>query len=170
MKQTLHYKALLLFLLVLVHSSKLSARFLLSKQGNLPPLPTLLEIVCCFQKLKFCMFCRERGFEPERNHQRRDFCANGGQWIDNECKLQPFSVLSGFRHKWTTAYISFFLVFFICFQQLMGLEVCRGGDEECFKRRIIAEAHLDYIYTQHHKPWHFKFINWIKCHGFPCPT
>ncbi|KAJ6368949.1 hypothetical protein OIU78_001342 [Salix suchowensis] len=34
MKQTLHYKALLLFLLVLVHSSKLSARFLLAKQGR----------------------------------------------------------------------------------------------------------------------------------------
>jgi hypothetical protein len=121
MKQTLHYKALLLFLLVLVHSSKLSARFLLSKQGNLPPLPTLLEIVCCFQKLKFCMFCRERGFEPERNHQRRDFCANGGEWIDNECKLQPFSELSRFRHKWTTAYISFFLVFFYMFSAANGV-------------------------------------------------
>ncbi|KAJ6765775.1 hypothetical protein OIU79_021869, partial [Salix purpurea] len=34
MKQNLHYKALLLFLLVLVHSSKLSARFLLAKQGR----------------------------------------------------------------------------------------------------------------------------------------
>ncbi|KAB2606577.1 phytosulfokines 6 [Pyrus ussuriensis x Pyrus communis] len=26
------------------------------------------------------------------------------------------------------------------------------GDEDCSKRRIMAEAHLDYIYTQHHKP------------------
>ncbi|XP_054808828.1 putative phytosulfokines 6 [Prosopis cineraria] len=25
-------------------------------------------------------------------------------------------------------------------------------DEECSERRMIAEAHLDYIYTQHHKP------------------
>ena len=49
-------------------------------------------------------------------------------------------------------YISFFLVFVTCFQQLMGLELCQSGDDECFKRRIIAEAHLDYIYTQHRKP------------------
>nr|CAN62427.1 hypothetical protein VITISV_034841 [Vitis vinifera] len=37
-------------------------------------------------------------------------------------------------------------------QQLMGVEDCENGDEECLKRRIISEAHLDYIYTQHHKP------------------
>ncbi|KAK2643549.1 hypothetical protein Ddye_025312 [Dipteronia dyeriana] len=36
--------------------------------------------------------------------------------------------------------------------ELMGMEVCDNEDEECFKRRIISEAHLDYIYTQHHKP------------------
>ncbi|KAG8644708.1 putative phytosulfokines 6 [Manihot esculenta] len=36
--------------------------------------------------------------------------------------------------------------------ELMGLEMCENGDEECFKRRIVSEAHLDYIYTQHHKP------------------
>ncbi|PIA43351.1 hypothetical protein AQUCO_01900020v1 [Aquilegia coerulea] len=35
---------------------------------------------------------------------------------------------------------------------LMGLEHCGNGDEECLQRRMIAEAHLDYIYTQHHKP------------------
>ncbi|XP_058197763.1 putative phytosulfokines 6 [Rhododendron vialii] len=36
---------------------------------------------------------------------------------------------------------------------LMGiLEDCHGGDEECVKRRMDAEAHLDYIYTQHLKP------------------
>ncbi|KAF2300741.1 hypothetical protein GH714_015647 [Hevea brasiliensis] len=35
---------------------------------------------------------------------------------------------------------------------LMGSEVCETGDEECFKRRLVSEAHLDYIYTQHHKP------------------
>ncbi|GAB4859734.1 hypothetical protein Ancab_011213 [Ancistrocladus abbreviatus] len=35
---------------------------------------------------------------------------------------------------------------------LMGSEVCETGDEECLKRRITAEAHLDYIYTQHHNP------------------
>ncbi|KAI8524248.1 hypothetical protein RHMOL_Rhmol13G0135500 [Rhododendron molle] len=36
--------------------------------------------------------------------------------------------------------------------QLMGMEDCHGGDEECVKRRMAAEAHLDYIYTQHLKP------------------
>ncbi|XP_059430942.1 putative phytosulfokines 6 [Corylus avellana] len=36
--------------------------------------------------------------------------------------------------------------------QLMGLEDCNRGDEECLQRRIVSEAHLDYIYTQHHKP------------------
>ncbi|BFG38694.1 hypothetical protein CerSpe_249680 [Prunus speciosa] len=35
---------------------------------------------------------------------------------------------------------------------LMGSEECDDRDEECLKRRLIAEAHLDYIYTQNHKP------------------
>ncbi|GAB4824758.1 hypothetical protein Ancab_007622 [Ancistrocladus abbreviatus] len=35
---------------------------------------------------------------------------------------------------------------------LVGLEACKNGDEECLKRRITEEAHLDYIYTQHQKP------------------
>ncbi|KAK6926662.1 Phytosulfokine [Dillenia turbinata] len=35
---------------------------------------------------------------------------------------------------------------------LMGKEDCGKGDEECIKRRIISEAHLDYIYTQHDRP------------------
>lgn len=35
----------------------------------------------------------------------------------------------------------------------MGLEEsCGDGDEGCEKRRMVAEAHLDYIYTQHHLP------------------
>ncbi|XWS43459.1 hypothetical protein CRYUN_Cryun16bG0105900 [Craigia yunnanensis] len=38
------------------------------------------------------------------------------------------------------------------FSNLMGSEECYEKDEECLKRRMIAEAHLDYIYTQHHKP------------------
>ncbi|KAM7522477.1 hypothetical protein LguiA_012379 [Lonicera macranthoides] len=38
------------------------------------------------------------------------------------------------------------------FDELMGVEECGNGDEECLKRRIVIEAHLDYIYTQHHKP------------------
>ncbi|XP_031395521.1 putative phytosulfokines 6 [Punica granatum] len=43
------------------------------------------------------------------------------------------------------------------FSNLMGtadeeLEVCGEEDAECMKRRMTAEAHLDYIYTQHHKP------------------
>lgn len=41
---------------------------------------------------------------------------------------------------------------FLSFEQLMGLEKCHENDEECLKRRMVAEAHLDYIYTQHHKP------------------
>lgn len=44
----------------------------------------------------------------------------------------------------------------VCHVQLMGTseeEECRDEkDEECMKRRMMAEAHLDYIYTQHHKP------------------
>ncbi|XP_018839502.1 putative phytosulfokines 6 [Juglans regia] len=35
---------------------------------------------------------------------------------------------------------------------LMGLEECDDKDDECLHRRMIAEAHLDYIYTQHRKP------------------
>lgn len=35
------------------------------------------------------------------------------------------------------------------FIQLMGSEECDKEDEECSRRRMIAEAHLDYIYTQH---------------------
>ncbi|XP_018812371.1 putative phytosulfokines 6 [Juglans regia] len=36
---------------------------------------------------------------------------------------------------------------------LMGLEEsCDDKDEECLNRRMVAEAHLDYIYTQEHKP------------------
>ncbi|XP_043723771.1 putative phytosulfokines 6 [Telopea speciosissima] len=37
-------------------------------------------------------------------------------------------------------------------KNLMGMEDCGNGDEACLKRRMVAEAHLDYIYTQHHKP------------------
>ncbi|KAK4281613.1 hypothetical protein QN277_013084 [Acacia crassicarpa] len=29
---------------------------------------------------------------------------------------------------------------------------CDNEDVECSERRMITEAHLDYIYTQHHKP------------------
>ncbi|PWA99028.1 hypothetical protein CTI12_AA012950 [Artemisia annua] len=38
------------------------------------------------------------------------------------------------------------------FDEMMGLEACESGDEECLKRRVLAEVHLDYIYTQQHKP------------------
>nr|GMD25479.1 putative phytosulfokines 6 [Ipomoea batatas] len=37
-------------------------------------------------------------------------------------------------------------------EKLMGLEKCESTDEECMKRRVVAEAHLDYIYTQHQNP------------------
>ncbi|MBA0846927.1 hypothetical protein Goshw_009576 [Gossypium schwendimanii] len=36
--------------------------------------------------------------------------------------------------------------------QLMGVEDCDVGDDGCLRRRLISEAHLDYIYTQHRKP------------------
>ncbi|KAM0940336.1 putative phytosulfokine [Dioscorea sansibarensis] len=37
--------------------------------------------------------------------------------------------------------------------QLIELENCETDvDHECVKRRMMDEAHLDYIYTQHHKP------------------
>ncbi|XP_057953618.1 putative phytosulfokines 6 [Malania oleifera] len=36
------------------------------------------------------------------------------------------------------------------FQRLMGQEDCENRDEECLRRRIVLEAHLDYIYTQGH--------------------
>ncbi|XP_039057470.1 putative phytosulfokines 6 [Hibiscus syriacus] len=35
---------------------------------------------------------------------------------------------------------------------LIGAEECEEKDEECVERRVIQEAHLDYIYTQNHKP------------------
>ncbi|XP_071711334.1 uncharacterized protein [Rutidosis leptorrhynchoides] len=38
------------------------------------------------------------------------------------------------------------------FNELMGTEECKNVDEECVKRRVLADAHLDYIYTQRHKP------------------
>ncbi|XP_059298193.1 putative phytosulfokines 6 [Lycium barbarum] len=34
------------------------------------------------------------------------------------------------------------------FTNLMGLEKCEDRNEACLNRRMIAEAHLDYIYTQ----------------------
>ncbi|XP_010912231.1 uncharacterized protein [Elaeis guineensis] len=37
--------------------------------------------------------------------------------------------------------------------ELMGLHECKEEDEECLKRRMISEAHLDYIYTQRHKTY-----------------
>ncbi|KAK2401076.1 putative phytosulfokine [Trifolium repens] len=38
-------------------------------------------------------------------------------------------------------------------EERMGSEECYDEkDEECSRRRMIAEAHLDYIYTQDHKP------------------
>ncbi|CAN8277812.1 unnamed protein product [Cochlearia groenlandica] len=34
--------------------------------------------------------------------------------------------------------------------KLMGMDYCQG-EEECLRGRMMREAHLDYIYTQHHK-------------------
>ncbi|CAL5182996.1 unnamed protein product [Lathyrus oleraceus] len=36
--------------------------------------------------------------------------------------------------------------------KVMEMEKCNIEDEECMQRRMTLEAHLDYIYTQHHKP------------------
>ncbi|KAM7526103.1 hypothetical protein LguiA_016005 [Lonicera macranthoides] len=38
------------------------------------------------------------------------------------------------------------------YNALMGLEECDKKGESCLKRRMVEEAHLEYIYTQHHKP------------------
>lgn len=45
-------------------------------------------------------------------------------------------------------------IYRVIVMQLMGSdsEGCEEQGEECLKRRMIADAHLDYIYTQHHKP------------------
>ncbi|WOL01617.1 hypothetical protein Cni_G10334 [Canna indica] len=34
---------------------------------------------------------------------------------------------------------------------LMGIEECKEGNEECQNGRMMYEAHLDYIYTQHRR-------------------
>ncbi|RHN75412.1 putative phytosulfokine [Medicago truncatula] len=36
--------------------------------------------------------------------------------------------------------------------KMLGMEKCNIEDEDCMQRRMTLEAHLDYIYTQHHKP------------------
>ena len=42
----------------------------------------------------------------------------------------------------------------------MGSDECDADkDEECYRRRMTAEAHLDYIYTQNHKPWIFAHMH-----------
>ncbi|KAL9171394.1 hypothetical protein ABFS82_04G205700 [Erythranthe guttata] len=38
------------------------------------------------------------------------------------------------------------------FSKVMGVEECEEEDEDCLERRVIAEVHLDYIYTQQHQP------------------
>ncbi|XP_019458408.1 PREDICTED: putative phytosulfokines 6 isoform X3 [Lupinus angustifolius] len=37
-------------------------------------------------------------------------------------------------------------------KQWLTMEACNSGDEECLVRRMTLEAHIDYIYTEHHKP------------------
>ncbi|CAL0324180.1 unnamed protein product [Lupinus luteus] len=34
----------------------------------------------------------------------------------------------------------------------LGMEKCNSGDEECLVKRMSLEVHIDYIYTEHHKP------------------
>ncbi|KAB2046457.1 hypothetical protein ERO13_D01G198300v2 [Gossypium hirsutum] len=38
------------------------------------------------------------------------------------------------------------------FSNLIGAEKCYEKDEECLERRMIADAGLDYIYSQSNKP------------------
>ncbi|KAK7261248.1 hypothetical protein RIF29_27555 [Crotalaria pallida] len=37
-------------------------------------------------------------------------------------------------------------------KQVLGKDECKSGGEECLMRRMTLEAHIDYIYTDHHKP------------------
>ncbi|KAK4854848.1 hypothetical protein QYF36_001843 [Acer negundo] len=96
MKQNLHL-TLLFFILVIISSSKVSARFIVTKQQGQEEIKLMKEIP------------------------------------SSQDSLQVMEDIESIR-------------------ELMGIEACDNGDEECFKRRIISEAHLDYIYTQHHKP------------------
>ncbi|KAF3455098.1 hypothetical protein FNV43_RR05546 [Rhamnella rubrinervis] len=93
-KQSVYSAAILLFLLFIISSSKSSARFLETKQGEEDK--KLNEIISGTSLL-----------ELESNEETAD---------------------------------------------LMGIEECDKEDDKCLKGRIMAEAHLDYIYTQHHKP------------------
>ncbi|KDP34374.1 hypothetical protein JCGZ_11257 [Jatropha curcas] len=91
MKLSLYHSVLLLFLLFLLYSSKLSARPITSKQG-----------------------------QEEVN-------LSGITSEDSLVQIEGSELIN-----------------------LIGSEFCETGDEECFSRRILSEAHLDYIYTQHH--------------------
>ncbi|XP_040991088.1 putative phytosulfokines 6 isoform X2 [Juglans microcarpa x Juglans regia] len=95
MKRSLHFNALLLFLLILISISKISARSIATQKGQ--------------EKVKL-----------------NEISTSGGPDL---VKLESSESMN-----------------------LMGVEDCNEGDEECFQRRIVSEAHLDYIYTQHHKP------------------
>ncbi|XVF69099.1 hypothetical protein PTKIN_Ptkin11bG0053300 [Pterospermum kingtungense] len=89
MKQSFLYTVFLVFFLILISSSHLSARFIANKPGQ-----------------------------------------------DQEVELSQITDIEDIE----------------AMNQLMGVEACDTGDHECLKRRIISEVHLDYIYTQHHKP------------------
>ncbi|XP_022756644.1 putative phytosulfokines 6 [Durio zibethinus] len=88
MKQSFLSGALLLFFLILISSSHLSARFIANKQGK------------------------------------------------ENVELSQITDIEGIE----------------LMNQLMGVETCDNGSDECLKKRMISEAHLDYIYTQHHRP------------------
>ncbi|KAH7862173.1 hypothetical protein Vadar_001048 [Vaccinium darrowii] len=95
MKKTVHSIALLFFLLYLINTPQISARFLASQQG------------------------------------------------EEELKLNDVTTLASLddREEKDSS------------NKLMGLEDFHCGDgEDCTKRRMVAEAHLDYIYTQRHEP------------------
>ncbi|KAL8130115.1 hypothetical protein V2J09_019270 [Rumex salicifolius] len=62
-----------------------------------------------------------------------------------EQEMKPMEIKNGVSHAQTVQQDN-------SMNELMGLEVCENGDEECNERGMASEAHLDYIYTQMHKP------------------
>ncbi|KAK6235129.1 hypothetical protein SCA6_010466 [Theobroma cacao] len=115
MKQSFLSGALLLFFLILISSSHLSARLIANKQGKfLDRYPCPLSFFTNLEtKVQQISFAGKEDVELSKITDREDI-----ELIN----------------------------------QLMGVEACDTGDDECLKRRIVSEAHLDYIYTQHHKP------------------
>lgn len=162
MRQSFRTKAIVLFILFIISSSTISARILQNKEGYQLCLTIFFSQVLLnyTDELNLGIYFRTTGGKAQRNHWWGFTCRVGRQRL-NECMLKFFLAfylyihfISTISHQVKTIYIYILDWFpFGILLQLMGLEVCVDGDEDCLKRRVIAEAHLDYIYTQHHKPW-----------------